>query len=94
MNDIVQKWEPKTLDEAHFATNVSIALKDIAGRYLLPNEVRNFIGRAIVRDETSVRLRFHTEIIEHFSLNPITDQEKIKKALDLISEMEEDRRKK
>lgn len=94
MDEIVPTWKPTTLDEAHLASNVSIALREIAGRHLLPNEVHDFIGRALLRTEGSVRLRFHAQIIEHFDLKPIKDRDKIESALELIVELEEDRRKK
>ena len=92
MDDIakieIASWIPSTLQEAHFATNISIGLKVIAGRHLLSKEVYLIISKALRREEHSMRLRFHAVIIEHFQLEPISNKDKIEEALDLMRDLQ------
>lgn len=70
-------WKPTTVAEATVAMELSIALRDIAGRHLVPSETYALIDSVQARDEPSPSLRLHAVILAYFSLDAVRNHDRI-----------------
>jgi len=85
-------WKPETLRDQHFSDALNIGIKvgfDLP-THLMDRQTNTIIGAALQRDESTLRLRLHAALLDHFDADPIADRHKVEAALDLMSELLED----
>jgi hypothetical protein len=84
---IVASWKPQNLREQYVVTALILGVKEGFGVYLPQKDAVAIIGAAMQRDEPSLMLRLHTNLLTYFAADPIADRPKVEATLVLVHEI-------